>query len=244
MSIYLLFMGMGYVRAESPQELYKAANAQYADGKFSDAAQKYQAAADQGLRHWVLEYDLANACYRAGQLGKAILHYERAFRMNSGQSDVLYNLDLATKKAGDPELPGTALPLLAWRLFYFLPINTLTLLTSLFILVLTAAAGSALMGKYFLKADAVFALVLVFMVLGGWLGARIYLLETAQGVVVSPVAEVRSGPNTTYAANFTIPEGRRVLILKEQEPIQGWLEIGVPQEGLKGWVPDTSVEII
>ena len=61
---------------------------------------------------------------------------------------------------------------------------------------------------------------------------------------MTPVAEVRSGPNTTYPANFTVPEGRRVLILKEEEPIQGWLEVGVPQEGLKGWVPDTSVEVI
>lgn len=70
------------------------------------------------------------------------------------------------------------------------------------------------------------------------------MIEKPLGVVVSSVAEVRSGPNITYPANFTVPEGRRVLILKEQEPIQGWLEIGVPQEGLKGWVPDTSVETI
>ena len=62
--------------------------------------------------------------------------------------------------------------------------------------------------------------------------------------MVAPVAEVRSGPNMTYPANFTVPEGHRVLILKEEEPIQGWIEVGVPDQGLKGWVPDTSVEII
>ena len=84
----------------------------------------------------------------------------------------------------------------------------------------------------------------VFVLFGTWLGARIYLLEKPAGVVVASVAEVRSGPNTTYPANFTVPEGHRVLILEEQEPIQGWLEIGVPQEGLKGWVPETSVEVI
>src|SRR4029077_16225226 len=98
----------------------------YAEGKFSDAAQKYQALADSGIKNWTLEYNLGNAYYRAGQIGKAILHYERAFRMNSNQNDLLYNLNLATNKAGNPELPAGSLPALAWSLFYFLSINTLT----------------------------------------------------------------------------------------------------------------------
>jgi tetratricopeptide (TPR) repeat protein len=230
--------------ADTAPDLFKAGNGLYAEGKFSEAAQKYQAAADAGLKNWVLEYNLGNAYYRAGLMGKAILHYERAFRMNSGQGDVIYNLNLATNKAGDPELPAGALPTLAWRLFYFLSINTLTLLCSFLFIFFCASAGFALAGRNFLKADAVLGLGCLFVVLLGWLGARIYLLEHPQGVVVASVAEVRSGPNTTYPTNFTVPEGHRVLILDEQEPVQGWLEIGAPQEGLKGWAPETSVEII
>jgi len=234
----------GCLWADSPQDMYKAGNAFYASRKFSDAAKEYQAAADDGLRSWVLEYNLGNAYYRSGQIGKAIVHYERAFQMNSGQGDVIYNLNLATTKAGDPELPTTALPILAWRLFYFLSINTLTVLSSLIFIFLVVAAGMALAGKPFLRVDLAFTPALLFVLLAVWLGIRISFLEKPVGVVVSSVAEVRSGPNTTYPANFTVPEGRRVLILKEQEPIQGWLEIGVPQEGLKGWVPETSVEVI
>jgi tetratricopeptide (TPR) repeat protein len=230
--------------ADTGPDLFKAGNALYAGGKFSEAAQKYQAAADEGLKNWVLEYNLGNAYYRAGEMGKAILHYERAFRMNSGQNDVIYNLNLATNKAGDPELPAGALPVLAWRLFYFLSINALAVVTSLLFIFFCAATCFALAGRDFLKADAALGLGCLFMVLLGWLGARIYLLEHPQGVVVASVAEVRSGPNTTYPTNFTVPEGHRVLILDEQEPVPGWLEIGAPQEGLKGWAPETSVEII
>ncbi len=230
--------------ADTGADVFKAGDTLYAEGKFSEAAQKYQAAADAGLKNWVLEYNLGNAYYRAGQTGKAILHYERAFRMNSGQNDVIYNLNLATNKAGDSELPAGALPILAWRLFYFLSINTLTIFTSLLFIFFCAAAGFALAGRNFMKADAVLGLTCLFVVFLGWLGARIYLLEHPQGVVVASIAEVRSGPNTTYPTNFTVPEGHRVLILDEQEPVQGWLEIGAPQEGLKGWAPETSVEII
>jgi tetratricopeptide (TPR) repeat protein len=230
--------------AESPQDLFKAGNALYAEGKFSEASQKYQTAADQGAKSWVLEYNLGNAYYRAGQTGRAIAHYERAFRMNSGQTDVVYNLNLATRQAGDPELPAGALPMAAWRLFYFLSLNTLTFWTSALFLFFLAVGAFALVDRRLLKKDWIFALGLLFVALSGWLGARIYLLEQPEGVVVSPIVEVRSGPNTTYPANFTIPEGRRVLLLKEQEAIQGWLEIGVPQEGLKGWVPDTAIEAL
>src|SRR5580698_3915495 len=109
MLLLLLFVGAP-VFADSAADLYKAGNALYTEGKFSDAAQKYQDAADAGLRNWILDYDLGNAYYRAGQIGKAVLHYERAFRMNSSQTDVLYNLNLATNKVGEPFMPTTALP--------------------------------------------------------------------------------------------------------------------------------------
>lgn len=230
--------------ADTAPDAFKAANALYAGGKFAEAAQKYQAAADTGLKNWVLEYNLGNACYRAGQVGRAILHYERAFRMNSGQGDVIYNLNLATNRAGEPELPASALPTLAWRLFYILSINTLTVLVSFYFIFFATAAGFALAGHSILRGDAALGLGILFAGLVLWLGVRIYILEHPPGVVVAPVAEVRSGPNTTYPTNFTVPEGHRVLLLDEQEPVQGWLEIGVPQEGLKGWVPDSSVEII
>jgi len=230
--------------ADSPQDLYKAGNAFYAEGKFTDAAQKYQMAADSGLKNWVLEYNLGNAYWRAGQIGRAVLHYERAFRINSGQNDVIYNLNLASTKAGDPELPSSALPVLAWGLFYFLSVNALCVSASLLFIFLCTTAGLALAGRSVIRADAVLGMGCLFLVVVTWLGARIYVLEHPQGVVVTQVAEVRSGPNTTYPANFTVPEGHRVLILEEQEPVEGWLEVGIPQEGLKGWVPASSVEVI
>ena len=126
----------------------------YADGKFFDAAQKIPGGEPiRGLKIGLLDYDLGNAYYRSGQLGKAILHYERAFRLNSGQGDVLYNLNFATTKAGDPEMPAGALPALVWQLFYILSINALTLFASFLFIFMVGAAASALAGKNFLNKD-------------------------------------------------------------------------------------------
>ncbi len=101
-----------------------------------------------------------------------------------------------------------------------------------------------MLGRYQPGAELTLGIVVLWLVLTAWLGFRVNLATKREAVVIIPTAEVRSGPTMSYTANFTIPEGRRVLVLDEQEPIQGWLEIGIPSEGLKGWVPDSSVELI
>jgi len=236
--------------AEAPQELLKRGNALYAEGKFSEAASAYKEAQAGGLRHWALSYNLGNAYFKTGQLGRAVAEYHRAFRLNSGSSDVIFNLRLASARAGDPAVPQSALAALIWRLFFGLSINTLTVFVSLLFFTLIVPAiwklakpGTLALPSVVVQSVPLLSSLLAFLFL--WLGARIYFLEKPIGVVVaSPNAEVRSGPNTSYPASFTVPEGRRVLILKEQDPIEGWLEIGVPSEGLKGWVPDTAVEVL
>ncbi len=232
--------------AESPQETFKRANVLYSEGKFTEAASAYQEARAPGLRHWALEYNLGNAYFKTGQIGRAIAAYERAFRLNSGQRDVFANLRLATERVGDPVVPQSALPALAWRLFFRISINTLTVLASLLFLSLLGAGGlSLLRGKSTLTGEQWAALIMAFLIMGAWLAGRIYELEKPIGIIIAaPTAEVRSGPNTSYPASFTVPEGRHVLILKDQEPIDGWLEIGVPQEGLKGWVPSPALEVL
>src|SRR6476619_5023312 len=114
--------------AESPQELFKKANDAYAAGQFTQAVTSYEAARNQGLNNWILDYNLGNAYYKTGAMGKAVASYTRAFRKNSPQPDVVYNLNLALTKSGDPLIPTDGLSALFWRLFYVLPLNTLTIL--------------------------------------------------------------------------------------------------------------------
>jgi len=236
------FLFPGLVRGESGDDLFRQGNAAYAKGQFDAAASLYQRAADQGLAHWILYYDLGNAYYKTGSLGKAIASYERAFRLHSTDRDLIYNLNLTSTKAGDPVLPQASLAALCWRLFYAFSLNTLTVLSALVWLALFGVLAWAL---WFLRpppAELSAALALGLLFFSGWLGVRIYLNEQPEGVVSAALAEVRSGPSLSYPANFTIPEGHHVLILDEEEPVTGWLEVGVPDQGLKGWVPDSSID--
>jgi tetratricopeptide (TPR) repeat protein len=228
----------------SSEDSFKQGNAAYNDGKFSDALSFYESAQQNGLHHWMLDYNLGNAYYKTGQLGKAIVHYVRAFRVNSGSSDVIDNLNLTTTKAGDPLLPQSALPAFLWRLFYLFSLNTLTVAASLFFITLCAGAGLALLDRWKPTLELTVAACGVFVLLGSWLGTRIYFFEEPEAIVITASADVRSGPNLSYPANFTVPEGHHLLILDEQEPVTGWLEVGVPDQGLKGWVPTSSVETL
>lgn len=230
--------------AETPQELFQRGNAAYAQGQFDQAVKFYESMRSMGLRHWVVEYNVGNAYFKAGQAGKSIVSYERAFRLNPGQGDVIYNLHFALTKVGDPLLPAAALPRLFWRLFFGLSLNALTIGASLLFIGVCVGSGLWLLGRIHPTAEAAFVVVLVLLAAGLWAGLRITDAQRHEAIVVVPTAEVRGGPNTSYTANFTVPEGHRVQVLDEQEPVQGWLEIGVPDQGLKGWVPDSSVEVI
>jgi tetratricopeptide (TPR) repeat protein len=230
--------------AESPETLFKQGNAAYAEGKFTDAVTLYESAHTGGLNHWVLEYNLGNAYSRTEHPGKAITHYFRAFRLNSSAHDVIENLNLVSTKVGDPLLPASGLAVFLWRLFYALSLNMLTFGASLFFFGLCTMSVLQWTERRRFSVEAWALSGLLLAGVSGWLGVRWSLQTRPLGIVTAAVAEVRSGPNLTYPANFTIPEGRRVIVLEEQEPVQGWLEIGVPQEGLKGWVPDSVVDVI
>lgn len=62
-----------------------------------------------------------------------------------------------------------------------------------------------------------------------------------QAIVVQGPGEVRNGPGVDYAVGFTIPEGTEVLILNERAD---WKQVGIPQQGLKGWMPAEDIEKI
>jgi len=62
-------------------------------------------------------------------------------------------------------------------------------------------------------------------------------------VVTQSSVEVRSGPGRQFGVGFTVPEGRLIVVLtqmislkEDHSSVERWVEIGVPSEGLKGWV--------
>ena len=85
----------------SPEQLWDRANTAYVNGDYHAAAEIYEGILAQGLSSVKLYYNLANAYFKEGQLGKSILFYRRALRLAPGNDDIRYNLSVAEARTKD-----------------------------------------------------------------------------------------------------------------------------------------------
>lgn len=221
-----------------PAGLFRQANQLYEKAKYPEAAALYQKLSDEGFVSPALFYNLGCASFKEGNIGKAILNFERALRLSPRDRDVRDNLLLARSRLKDEAPQGGGL---IERLFTFLNLNELTLLTSglyfLFMIVLLLFLARRSEGWLWSSA----ALGVFLLITGVWLGARIYSERAVRpGVVTAGSVEVRNGPGTDYSTAFVLHEGTKVQILSRQKD---WLEIGAFGK-MKGWLPENTQESV
>lgn len=223
------------------QEKFEHGNELYQKGIYQEALVQYEEILNQQGSSPMIEYNLGNTRYKMGEKGKAILHWRRAWRMDPRDSDTRHNLTFASSECGEPFVSD--IPLLVWIQFLF---HSLNLNEILLLWLLTLWVAGIFWSVIFVKRNKFFSrnnliLLATLSLLGVW-GAFRFENEALQkwGVVTSSKAEVRSGPGQQFGVGFTVPEGRNVLIL-ERSDRSSWIEIGIPQEGLKGWVEDKDV---
>ena len=79
--------------AGSADSLFQKANTAYQNNNFVLAIELYEKITAEGLQSTALEYNLGNAYFRNDNLGKAILHYERALLQSADDEDILFEVD-------------------------------------------------------------------------------------------------------------------------------------------------------
>ena len=80
------------------QDFVNEANKAYSDDKYEQAIELYNKAKAEKGESSNLYYNIANCYYRLGQVGEAVLYYERALKLNPGNDDARYNLKLVNEK--------------------------------------------------------------------------------------------------------------------------------------------------
>ncbi len=219
-------------------ELFEEGNRLYQQEDFQGALDSYLRIREAGFESPGLYYNIGNAHFKANELGRAILNYERARRLAPNDADILANLELARSLGVDEIVP---LPR-----FWLFRVGSwwINLLPRSLLIGLTAAG-------YLLAAGAVVALVLrlgarswarraaaaggvVVLLLGATLVARESRLGQARlAVVLAAEVVVRSAPSDDPALRlFVIHEGTRVRVERRSEE---WLEV-VLDDGKVGWV--------
>ena len=245
LSLALLAAGFLQAQENKAAALFQKGNAAYQAERYDSALVWYQQIpAEQNLESAALHYNLGNTYYKLGNLGRAILHYERALKLKPNDEDTQQNLTIAHEKTVDrfEELPKTLvrtaylglLQLLSpkgWAILSLLGLGLLVLGLALYLysrlgrVGFSTAAAGLLLG--------IVSLVLAF-------SHQHYLKNNQGAIVLSTSAYVKSGPSETAEDVLILHEGTKATVLQSFE---GWRKIRLP-DGKLGWIPAEDLELI
>jgi tetratricopeptide (TPR) repeat protein len=220
--------------AASPDALFHQGNAAYAAQDYQAAVAAYEAAVRQGVGSAALFFNLGNAYFKLGDLGRAILNYERAQWLAPRDADVWANLDFARARAGvsactAPLWERIAFPLAhAWS-----PMGLRYGFTIAYLLAVGALTLSFLHRRWqtwwrWLA----FAAGGVALLLGAsWVGRSWWHPAEAQAIALEPAA-ARFAPESGATEHFQLRAGMRVEVRERRGT---WLLVE-RCDGRRGWV--------
>lgn len=220
----------------------------YQENNFSSAIEQYEAILAEGQESAAIYYNLGNSYYKADNIAKAILNYERALLLNPGDSDTRFNLEMAKSKTIDKVTPTSEVFIVTWMKSLT---NTLSesawskLGISSFILLLIGLL-LYIFGKkvLFKKIGFVGSVVMLLVCIAANFLAdaqKQKLVERQGAIVIAPTVTVRSTPNESGTELFVIHEGCKVFV--DDDSMKGWKEIRL-EDGNKGWLPTECIEVI
>lgn len=93
LSLLILVVVAPSVSAQSDE--FEMANRFYEDKDFASAIRLYHSILDRDFVSATLYFNLANAYFKAGDLGHAVLYYTRAQRLAPDDEDIAFNLNFA-----------------------------------------------------------------------------------------------------------------------------------------------------
>jgi tetratricopeptide (TPR) repeat protein len=228
----------------TPTEAMRVANQDYEAGQYPEAVAIYETIIASGLHHSSIYYNLGNAYYKQGDIGRAILNYRRAARLEPRDADIAANLDLARTQTVDKlETPAEeGLPNLVKFTEAWLTLNEAMILALILWLLIGFLAVLALLKPSLRRWCGVGLGILgVFLIIGLISIANRFSEEKnySPGVIVAQTVDITSGPGTSkqYLVEFTLHAGAEVSLI-ESRP--GWERLALPGD-LQGWAPAETV---
>ncbi|MDR2398946.1 MAG: tetratricopeptide repeat protein [Endomicrobium sp.] len=175
-------------------------------------------------------YNLSNAYYRAGDIGKAILNIEKALRLLPRDKEIKENALFLYMQAGHKKEQN-----IHEILVNHFSLNEITVVTSVFIILFLL-----FFSLFLLKRNSSVKKIVILFVFILIICLPIFVLKgcdefsVRKSVVLSP-SLLRSGPGENNPEIFKIAEGKIVNINAEHED---WINISVYSKGenVSGWI--------
>ncbi len=223
------------------------ADSAYLRNDYIAAIEIYEALLQQGESAEVY-YNLGNSYYKAGDIARSILNYERAQLLQPGNPDIRANLEIARAKTVDKVMPVPELFFVAWTksLINLFSADTWGKVGIVGFFLLLISLSLFFFGKQILLRKIGFASMLFFLVWVVFANTFAYrqkrkLQERTDAIILTPSVTVRSTPSESGTSLFILHEGRKVEI--KDDTMREWKEIRL-EDGKVGWVPASSIEMI
>ncbi|MDZ7292439.1 MAG: SH3 domain-containing protein [candidate division KSB1 bacterium] len=240
---FLLFVVSA--NADEAASLFHQANQQYEAGNYKQAAETYEKILAAGKANWQLYYNLGNAYYKQRQIGKAILNYERARRLNRNNEDILFNLDLANLSVADriPAMPRSLAVVWLDKAIHLFTLAHAAILALIFWVLFFIGAIIWLLARrefarkfgrgLFWSCGAVWLIFALLFAILAYERATVH-----EAIVLAPRVVVRSSPAEDATEMFILHEGVKVRL---QESSGDWRRIKLA-DGKVGWLEAKTIE--
>lgn len=243
--------------AQDYRSIDAAADSAYSQDRFIDAVDLYRQSIDSFGVSPRIYYNLGNAYYRAGDLGHAIISYERSLKLDPSDKDTRQNLEFVMTKITDrPEDDSSFLANVHYGILNSMsPDGWAWLSFILFIVLLGTVAlyifsdniiirKTGFFGGFIVLLVLIYSLVLAFE-------SRHHATSHDEAVVIVPSTNLNSVPRTPRGKEDKIVplhEGTKVMVLDSvltpEDPEAGkWYEVKI-NNNTRAWVNADDVEII
>lgn len=219
----------------------------YVRNDYASAIQIYESLLKKGEAAEVY-YNLGNSYYKAGDIAKAILNYERALLLQPGNADIRANLEIARSKTIDKVVSVPDIFFVAWTksLINCLSVDAWARLGVAFFILLLVSFSFFFFSKQIMwkKSGFIAGLIcLVLVVVSNVFASeqKSKLMNRNEAIILSPSVTVRSTPSESGTSLFILHEGHKIEI--KDNSMREWKEIRL-EDGKVGWVPTSAIEVI
>lgn len=224
---------------------WEEANSLYAEGKYADAAEQYEAMLLEKAQP-ELYYNLGNAYFKMGEIARAILSYERALRLKPNYPDCKHNLAFAEAKIIDNIEDNHQFFLSQWATAFRNLLSETTwfyLSVGMFLLAIICTFIFAFGRNIILRKTGfhVAWITLLCSISTLCCAASLHHRDSAreEAIIVQGIVNAKSSPDKSGTDLFILHEGTKVNV---GEAVNGWYSVQVGDH--VGWISSTALERI
>lgn len=245
-TVFMLVIMLPVKAGTEEERLWVEAGEAYSGKNYEEAVEKYGQLVKKG-ESASLYYNYGNALFKAGYIGRAILYYERALRLDPANADIEYNLEFANLSKTDKIEKIEPFFVTEWyrgitqmftsNIWAYASLGFF-LMAMIFFLVyrfgVTIAIRKWSFGVF------VICLVISIIAVGHSVYSRNMVEDNPAAIVMVGSETARSTPDKSGTEVFVIHEGTKVYI---KSRLGDWIEVRL-ESGNVGWIENTAVEVI